>query len=60
MMDLFTDLFTDYTLRTVAMGAALLGITAGSLGGFALLRRQSLLGTPFHMQLSLELRLLSC
>ncbi|MBT3450210.1 MAG: metal ABC transporter permease [Bacteroidetes Order II. Incertae sedis bacterium] len=44
MIELFSDLFSDYTLRTVAMGAALLGITAGSLGGFALLRRQSLLG----------------
>lgn len=43
-MELLQDMFTDYTLRTVAMGAALLGITAGSLGGFALLRRQSLLG----------------
>lgn len=43
-MDILQDMFTDYTLRTVAMGAALLGITAGSLGGFALLRRQSLLG----------------
>jgi len=40
----FTDIFFDYTLRTVALGSALLGITAGSLGGFALLRRQSLLG----------------
>ncbi len=44
MIDLLTNLFSDYTLRTVALGSALLGITAGSLGGFALLRRQSLLG----------------
>jgi len=44
MMDILTDLFTDYTLRTVALGAALLGISAGALGSFALLRRQSLLG----------------
>ena len=44
MIELLTELFTDYTLRTVALGSALLGITAGSLGGFALLRRQSLLG----------------
>lgn len=43
-MDILSQLFTDYTLRTVALGAALLGITAGALGGFALLRRQSLLG----------------
>jgi manganese/zinc/iron transport system permease protein len=44
MMDVLADLFSDYTLRTVALGAALLGVTAGTLGGFALLRRQSLLG----------------
>lgn len=34
----------DFTLRTVAFGAAILGAVAGSLGSFALLRRQSLLG----------------
>ena len=37
-------LFTDYTLRTVALGAAVLGIVSGSLGTFAVLRGQSLLG----------------
>jgi manganese/zinc/iron transport system permease protein len=36
--------FVDYTLRTVALGAAVLGIVAGALGTFAVLRRQSLLG----------------
>ena len=34
----------DYTLRIVALGAAVLGLTAGSLGTFAVLRGQSLLG----------------
>lgn len=34
----------DYTLRTVALGAAALGVTAGALGTYAVLRRQSLLG----------------
>jgi manganese/zinc/iron transport system permease protein len=34
----------DYTLLLVLQGAALLGITAGVLGSFALLRQQSLLG----------------
>lgn len=34
----------DYTLRTVALGAGLLGAVAGALGTFAVLRRQSLLG----------------
>ncbi|MEM1126419.1 MAG: metal ABC transporter permease [Bacteroidota bacterium] len=40
-MDLF---FTDYTLRTVALGAGLLGLVSGALGTFAVLRQQSLLG----------------
>ena len=43
-MDVFRELFTDHTLRTVALGAATLGIVAGALGTFAVLRRQSLLG----------------
>ena len=34
----------DYTLSVVLQGALLLGITAGMLGCFALLRQQSLLG----------------
>lgn len=34
----------DYTLRNVILGSAILGITGGALGTFALLRRQSLLG----------------
>lgn len=38
------QLFLDYTLRTVALGAATLGIVSGSLGTFAVLRGQSLLG----------------
>ncbi|MEM7118786.1 MAG: metal ABC transporter permease [Chloroflexota bacterium] len=43
-MDIFTDLFFNYTLRTVALGAATLGAVSGALGSFAMLRRQSLLG----------------
>ena len=38
------DLLFDYTLRTVALGAAVLGLVSGALGAFAMLRRQSLLG----------------
>jgi manganese/zinc/iron transport system permease protein len=38
------DLFNDYTLRTVALGAAALGATSGALGSYAVLRKQSLLG----------------
>jgi manganese/zinc/iron transport system permease protein len=37
-------LLTDYTFRVVALGAAALGAVAGTLGVFAVLRRQSLLG----------------
>ena len=44
MIELINNLFFDYTIRTVALGAAVLGIVAGALGTFALLRRQSLLG----------------
>jgi manganese/zinc/iron transport system permease protein len=37
-------LLGDFTVRTVALGAALVGVLAGVLGCFALLREQSLLG----------------
>ena len=43
-MELLTQLFTDYTLRTVALGTGLIGAVAGALGVFAVQRRQSLLG----------------
>ncbi len=44
MTELLTGLLTDYTLRTVALGTALIGAVAGALGTFAVLRRQSLVG----------------
>jgi manganese/zinc/iron transport system permease protein len=44
LTQLLIDLFTDYTLRTVALGAATLGTVGGALGVFAVLRRQSMLG----------------
>lgn len=40
----FDDLMGNYTLRIVALGAGLLGLISGSLGTYAVLRRQSLLG----------------
>jgi manganese/zinc/iron transport system permease protein len=43
-MGLISDLFSDYTLRTVALGSAVIGVVSGVLGSFAVLRRQSLLG----------------
>lgn len=44
MTALLHDLLFDYTLRTIALGAAVLGASSGVLGSFAVLRRQSLLG----------------
>ena len=43
-MSTLSDLIFDYTLRNVALGGMLLGIVAGVLGAFAVLRRQALLG----------------
>jgi manganese/zinc/iron transport system permease protein len=43
-VDILLDLFTNYTLRTIALGAAALGLISGVLGCFAVLRRQALLG----------------
>jgi manganese/zinc/iron transport system permease protein len=43
-MDLWLQIFTDYTLRSVSIGSALLGVIGGALGAFALLRRQGMLG----------------
>jgi manganese/zinc/iron transport system permease protein len=39
-----SDFFTDYTLRTITLGTAVLGAICGMLGSFAVLRKQSLLG----------------
>lgn len=44
MFDNLIHFFSDYTLQIVTLGALVLGITAGSLGTFAVLRQQSLLG----------------
>ncbi len=44
LLRLLEELLFDYTLRTVALGSAILGVVSGVLGAFAVLRRQSLLG----------------
>ncbi len=44
LTSLVNDLFFDYTLRTVALGAGILGLVSGALGSFAVLRKQSLMG----------------
>ena len=36
--------FSDYTLRTIIFGTAILGAVTGMLGSFAVLRKESLLG----------------
>lgn len=43
-MQILTALLTDYTFRTVALGAALMGLLSGAIGSFAVLRGQGLLG----------------
>jgi len=43
-MDTILNFLTDFNIRNVVLGAALLGISSGVLGSFAVLRRQSLLG----------------
>jgi manganese/zinc/iron transport system permease protein len=44
----FTDyiglLINDYTIRTISLGTAIMGMVCGILGSFAVLRKQSLLG----------------
>src|SRR5690625_1670977 len=37
-------MLSDYTLQNVSLGALLLGTLSGTLGSFAVLRRQSLIG----------------
>jgi manganese/zinc/iron transport system permease protein len=44
MIDLLNDLLFDYTIRNVALGAAIIGSIGGVLGSFAILRRQGLFG----------------
>jgi len=44
LFEVLQSLISDYTIRTVALGSATLGIVSGALGAFAVLRRQSLLG----------------
>jgi len=43
-VDFLLNIFSDHTVRVVALGAMILGVTAGCLGSFAVLRQQSLLG----------------
>lgn len=44
LVDILYALVTDYTLRTVALGSAILGLVSGALGTYAVLRGQSLIG----------------
>ncbi len=43
-MQISLNLFSDYTLRTVAIGTMILGVVSGALGSYAVLRKQSLVG----------------
>lgn len=44
VFDYLKLLSSDYTLRTITLGTAVLGAVTGMLGSFAVLRKQSLLG----------------
>lgn len=44
LKDYIQLVFSDYTLRTITLGTAILGAVCGMLGSFAVLRKQSLLG----------------
>ncbi|MEW6534200.1 MAG: metal ABC transporter permease [Candidatus Auribacterota bacterium] len=44
MLEYIKTFFTDYTVRNVALGSALLGILSGALGVYAVLRKRSLVG----------------
>lgn len=43
-MSQLLEFLTDYTLRNVLLGSAVLGLVTGVMGSFALLKKQSLLG----------------
>ena len=43
-MELITELFSDYTTRTVVLGSVGIGAVSGAFGCFSYLRRQSLVG----------------
>jgi manganese/zinc/iron transport system permease protein len=44
MAEAILSFLADYTIQNVLLGAALLGLSSGALGSFAVLREQSLLG----------------
>ncbi|HEX9601009.1 MAG TPA: metal ABC transporter permease [Mariniflexile sp.] len=44
LKDYIELIISDYTLRTITLGTAILGAITGMLGSFAVLRKQSLLG----------------
>ena len=44
MLEFAVELFSDYTARTILLGAASLGVVSGVVGSYAVLRRQSLVG----------------
>ena len=44
MFEFVVELFSDYTARTILLGAASLGVVSGVVGSYAVLRKQSLVG----------------
>lgn len=44
LSELLNLILTDYTIRTVALGASVIGLVSGVLSAYAVLRKQSLMG----------------
>ena len=44
MLSPIIELFSDYTIRTITIGAAMLGLISGTISTYAVIRKQSLLG----------------
>ncbi len=44
MLEFVVELFSDYTSRTILLGASSLGVVSGVVGSYAVLRKQSLVG----------------
>ena len=44
MLEFVVELFSDYTARTILLGAASLGVVSGVVGSYSVLRKQSLVG----------------
>ncbi|NIP31763.1 MAG: iron chelate uptake ABC transporter family permease subunit [Candidatus Dadabacteria bacterium] len=44
MFQILIEIFSDYTIRTIILGASILGVISGTISSYAVIRKQSLLG----------------